>query len=164
MLCMSIFWDTVVLNWNLIWVYFSTCNLWTEHMHHLQSQIYQKITFLQHLFSHNIPFYRIKCVGLFLHSSMLNVSIVNVYLRICITPCFMLCVNGDSFRVSHTVTQVDCRLNHLQSSSWECVWQVGEIQGKNRGGSYHGVHRCTTVQLYTLWPCCYLNLVVIIMG
>ena len=56
------------------------------------------------------------------------------------------------------------RLNHLQSSSWECVWQVGEIQGKNRGGSYHGVHRCTTVQLYTLWPGCYLNLVVIIMG
>ena len=74
MLCMSIFWDTVVLNWNLIWVYFSTCNLWTEHMHHLQSQIYQKITFLQHLSSHNIPFYRIKCVGLFFHSSMLNVN------------------------------------------------------------------------------------------
>ena len=152
---MSIFWDTVVLNWNLIWVYFSTCNLWTEHMHHLQSLPWQKITFLQHLFSHNIPFYRKECVGLFLHSSML--------MFIAFT-CIMLCINGDSFRVSHTVTQVDCRLNHLQSSSWECVWQVGEIQGKNRGGSYHGVHRCTTVQLYTLWPGCYLNLVVIIMG
>ena len=28
----------------------------------------------------------------------------------------MLCVNGDSFKVSHTVTQVDCRLDHLRSS------------------------------------------------